>query len=216
MNTKLVMLSGAAVLLSLCSIAQSGKSEISLSEPFQIDSSEYYIFPRFVDDYNRDAYGSGKGYLPGQDYSEIFFYNSRTKETKKLFDDVVLIQSFNPQRYYGYYDERKTEEPPANILPNHIIYLARTDNYNGDKGLDSKDPVYLYISTKAGTDLKRITPVDFNVTHWFTSKDKKIIFVKLQEDTNKNKKFGQGDDDVYYRIDLDNDVSKIKCYPVAL
>ena len=97
-----------------------------------------------------------------------------------------------------------------------IVYLVRTENYNNDNALDSDDPLYLYISGKKGDGLKQITPKGFNVVSWTLSKDKKIILVKVQNDKNKNKKFGNGDDELYYRIDLNDDISKIQCYPINM
>ncbi len=43
-----------------------------------------------------------------------------------------------------------------------------------------------------------------------------MILVKVQNDKNGNKKFGNGDDELYYRIDLDADISKIQCYQVNM
>ena len=43
-----------------------------------------------------------------------------------------------------------------------------------------------------------------------------MIVVKVQNDKNGNKKFGNGDDELYYRIDLDDDISKVKCYQIDL
>jgi hypothetical protein len=43
-----------------------------------------------------------------------------------------------------------------------------------------------------------------------------MLLVKMQKNTNGNKKFGNGDDELYYRVDLDEDISKIKCYQVNL
>ena len=64
--------------------------------------------------------------------------------------------------------------------------------------------------------MKQITPAGFSVISWTISKDKKMILVKLKNDKNRNKKFGEGDDDLYYRIDLDEDLSKVKCYQVNM
>ena len=69
------------------------KDEINFSDPFQIDSSEYFLIPRLVDNDNQEAYGKGKGYLPWGNYSEIFFYNAATKQTKKLFNGQLRIDS---------------------------------------------------------------------------------------------------------------------------
>ncbi len=60
------------------------KEEINFSDPLQIDSSEYFLIPRLVDNDNQDAYGKGKGYLPWGNYSEVFFYNASTKQTKRF------------------------------------------------------------------------------------------------------------------------------------
>jgi hypothetical protein len=57
---------------------------VNFSDPFQIDSSEYYLIPELVDNDNKDAYGKGVGYLSWGDYIDIYFYNSTTKQTKKL------------------------------------------------------------------------------------------------------------------------------------
>lgn len=192
-----------------------GKDEVSFSDPFQIDSSEYFLIPKLIDNDNLQAYGKGKGFLPWGNYSDILFYNSKTNQTKKLFNgQLALITPFNSKRnYYDYGNER---EMPTNILPNHIVLLARIDNFSGDNSLDNEDPLYLFISTKTGENLKQITPKGFNVVSWNISKDKKMILVKAQNDKNGNKKFGPGDDELYFRIDLNNEISKIQCYQINL
>lgn len=192
-----------------------GKDEVNFSDPFQIDSSEYFLIPKLIDNDNQQAYGKGKGYLPWGNYSDILFYNSKTNHTNNLFNgQLALIAPFYSRR--NYYGNDKEQDMPANILPGHIVYLARTDNFSGDNALDTDDPLYLYISTKTGDNLKQITPKGFNVVSWSVSKDKKMILVKGQNDKNGNKKFGNGDDELYYRIDLNNDISKIECYQINL
>ena len=191
------------------------KDEVNFSDPFQIDSSEYFLVPQLVDNDDYPVYGRGKGYLPWGDYKDIHFYNSKTGKSKKLFEGQrVLIQTFTKR--YNYYDQIQAPQIPSNILANHIVYLVRTDNFNGDNALDSDDPLYLYISGKNGENLTQITPKGLNVISWTISKDKKMILVKGQNDKNNNKKFGQGDDQLYYRIDLNDDITKIQCYRVEI
>ncbi len=191
------------------------KKRSIFSDPLQVDSSAYFLIPRLVDDVNKDAYGKGKGYLPWGNYNEIFFYNAATKQTRKLFDkQLALIQPFSSPR--NNYENHKEPDLPPNILPNHIVYIARTDNFNGDNGLDNEDPQYLYISTKTGDNLRQVTPKGLNVISWTLSKDKKIILVKVQHDKNRNKKFGNGDDELYYRVDLQDDVTKVQCEPLHM
>lgn len=190
------------------------KDEINFSDPYQIDSSHCFLIPRLIGNEHTEAYGKGKGYLPWSSYSDINFYNAKTNQTTKLFNgQLAIITPFYSRRYYDYDKEINT---PANILAKHIVYLARTENFNADNGLDSDDPVYLFISTKTGEKLRQITPNGLNVISWTISKDNKMILVKVQNDKNGNKKFGLGDDELYYRIDLDEDISKIQCYKINL
>lgn len=206
--------------VTLCFILALGqkKDDINFSDPFQIDSSEYFLIPKLIDLDNLQAYGKGKGYLPWGDYSDIYFYNSKTNKTRQLFNgQLALIRPFFAKRYYyDYTGNSDNNNGPANILPNHIVYLARTENFNGDNALDTDDPVYLYISSKTGEQLKQITPKGFTVISWSASKDNTMLLVKVRNDKNGNKKFGDGDDELYYRVDLDKDISKIQCYPIPL
>jgi hypothetical protein len=210
------ILSILGVILFLYSSGQK-KTEINYSDPLQVDSSDYFMIPELIDNDNKEAYDKGKGYVMFGNYTDIYFYNAKTNQSKKLFGTTLaLISSFHTARPY-YYDRQDEEsKPPANILPAHIIYLVRTTDYNGDRALDSEDPVYLYLSSKTGEQLTKITPDGMNVLSWTLSRDKRVMLVKLQQDTNGNRKFGQGDDQVYYRVDLDTDITKVKCYPIAL
>jgi hypothetical protein len=205
------------IAILFCSFAAGQKKdEINFSDAFQLDSSEYFLIPRLLDDSNKDQFDKGKGYILWGHYTDILFYNTKTNQAKKLLEGkAALILPFLQKRS-SYYNQEKEPDVSNNILPAHIIYSVTIDDFNGDKVLDSDDPSYLYVSTKTGEQLKQITPNGFNVISWTISKDKKMILVKGQNDKNKNKKFGNGDDQLYYRIDLDNDISKIKCYQVNL
>jgi len=149
-------------------------------------------------------YGKGKGYLPWGNYSDILFYNTKTDQAKKLFNgQLMLIQPFSSISYHA---GSPKEVIPPNFLPNHIIYLARVENYSGDNALDNDDPLYLFISTKTGEGLKQITPKGLNVVSWTASRNKEMILVKVQNDKNGNKKFGNGDEELFYRLDLNTDI----------
>jgi len=188
------------------------KDEVNFADPLQIDSSQYFLIPKVVDEDDKAAYGNGKVIFPWSHYSEMYLYNAETRTSKKMFDGQrALIVPFR-----SLWPKERTTEPPQNFLDKHIVYLVRTENYNKDNGLDFDDPVYLYISTKSGDGLRQITPKGMNVVCWTPSRDRKFILVRLQVDKNGNKKFGNGDDELYYRIDLLNDVAQIKCYPLEL
>lgn len=206
----------AATFLFISVATAQKKDEINFSDAFQLDSSEYFLIPRLLDDSNKDQFDKGKGYIPWGHYTDILFYNTKTNQTKKLFGGRPALIAPFLQKRNSYYTQEKEADVTKNVLPGLIVYSVITDDFNNDKVLDSDDPCYLYISTKTGEQLKQVTPNGFNVLSWTISQDKKIILVKGQTDKNKNKKFGNGDDQLYYRIDLDDDVSKIKCYQVNL
>jgi hypothetical protein len=192
------------------------KDEINFSDAFQLDSSEYFLIPRLLDDSNKDQFDKGKGYVLWGNYTDIIFYNTKANQARKLFEGKSALIAPFLQKRNSYYSQEKESDLSSNILPELIIYSVRSDDFNGDKVLDSDDPSYLYVSTKTGEQLKQITPNGFHVISWTVSKDKKIILVKGQNDKNKNKKFGNGDDQLYYRIDLNDDISKIQCYQLNL
>lgn len=189
------------------------KIETVYSDPMQLDSSEWFMIPVFID---REEESEGLSKVAGWgDYRDIIFYNQRTKETKKLFGDkLAIVEAFRTARYS--YNNGEPAQPSKNTLPNHLVFLARTDNYNEDRVIGYEDPVYLYTCSRSGDNLKQVTPAGVHVLSWTVSKDNKMILVKALNDKSGNKKFGKGDEQVYYRIDLDDDVSKIQCYPVAL
>jgi hypothetical protein len=210
---KNVLLLTAILLFTVSSFSQK-KDEVNFSDPFQIDSSEHFIIPRMIDSENNQLYGKGKGYLSWGSYNDIIFYNAKTNTAKPLFGKTLAIISTFRERTNYYYE--KPKETPANFLDKHIIYLARTENFNNDGALDSEDPLYIFISSKTGEGLRQITPNGLNVISWTISQDKKFILVKMQNDKNGNKKFGQGDDQLYYRIDLHDDIKQIKTYQILL
>lgn len=205
-----------AAILFFSTASSQKKDEINFSDAYQLDSSEYFLIPRLLDDSNKDLFDKGKGYVLWGHYTDLLFYNTKTNQVKKLFQDKLALISPFLQKRSSYYDQEKAPDLSNNILPKHIIYSITTDDFNGDKVLDSDDPSYLYVSTKTGEHLRQITPNGFDVISWTISKDKKIILVKGRTDKNKNKKFGNGDDQLYYRIDLNDDISKIQCYQVNL
>lgn len=208
---KIIVLHVFLMLVSVSSFSQK-KTEINYTEAFQIDSSEFYLIPELIDGDNRNSYG--KIWNTWGNYSNVHIYDAKNNTVKKVFDkQTVLIETFFKRDYYQQTGKDKVSE---NLLPDHIVYLVRTDNFNKDNTLDNDDPAYLFISKRSGDSLTQITPNSFHVMSWTLSVDKKMILVRGKFDKNGNKKFGNGDDDSYYRIDLNDDISKIKCYPIYL
>ncbi len=188
---------------------------VAYSQPMQVDSSDYFIIATIVDKTNKAKYSFGQiGIYRGMgNWTNVLFYNSKTNKTKKLFSNGPIAVGSVTQANYS------TGSMGTNILSaiieNNILFMVRNDEYNNDGIIDEDDPVSVFISTKSGEGLRQITPKDMHVLSWQLSKDKKTIIIKLQKDKNGDKKFTD-EDEIIYQIDMNDDISKIKFYPINI
>lgn len=196
---------------------------INYAPPVQIDSSDYFIIGSLLNKTNKPKYNfDNKNQFDGYDgqikfWTNVLIHSTKEKKIKKMFpsDLVAVYPMQNTMLYvrfdYGYYEPNKML---SGMSADHLIYLVRTDEYNKDGIIDEDDPVYLYVSTKTGEALKQITPVGMSVTNWKMARDGKTIIATIQNDKNNDKKFDD-EDETIYQIDLNEDISKIKCSPVS-
>ena len=61
MKRILMIVSFVAFFFASASAQKVGKDEVNFSDPFQIDSSDYFLIPKLIDNDNQQAYGKGKG-----------------------------------------------------------------------------------------------------------------------------------------------------------
>jgi hypothetical protein len=99
------------------------------------------------------------------------------------------------------------------ILENHIIFLVHDTDLNADGIIDEDDPVSIYVSTRSGDSLRKVSDNELNVVSWSFSRDYKVILFTGQKDNDKDKKF-DGEDHLLFQVDLATDLSKIKSVPV--
>jgi hypothetical protein len=149
-------------------------------------------------------------------WTNVLVLNLKDKKSKKIFPtDLIAIYPVQNTMLYVQFDNVYYE--PRRLISGmsskYIVYLVRTDELNKDGIIDDDDPIYIFISIKAGEHLKQITPNVMNVTNWKLSKDGNAIVATIQKDTNGDKRFDD-EDEIIYQIDLDNDISKIKIQPV--
>lgn len=203
-----------ALILANVSLAQKSGG-VSFADTIQVDSSEYFIIPHHLESDDKQEYGKGKGFFMWGAYTEVSFFNSLTNEVHNIFEGKkVLISAFR-ERYFGYREESPVEKLP-NFLPNHILYMVRSSDYNKDGALDSEDPVYIYVTDKKGKGLRQITPDGFNVLSFKVSTNGKTVMVRAQKDVDGNKKFRPGDEQVYFKLEMNTDIEKIKCLPINI
>ena len=188
---------------------------VSYSQPFQIDSSNYYVFGSMIDKSNKAKYNTNPidiyNFSPLTGWTNILIYNSESKQIKKVFlNNPVLIypvtQVYMNSTYY--YGSHKGNMNSA-VLKNSIAITAKTDEYNKDGIIDEDDPVYLFLCKKDGSNMIQISPKEMNITTWSLSKDGQTMILFAQKIKNADRKF-INEDELLYQIDLNEDFSKIK------
>lgn len=192
---------------------------VNYSQSLQIDSSDYYFIGNYISKANKSKYNftnreSYEGYTPQNlVFSNILIQHIPTKKIVKMFPAGLfaiypILNTVSMNKYdYGYgYIQRGLY---SGMSDKHLIYLAKSDEFNSDGMIDEDDPVGLYISTKKGENFKQLTATNMHVTSWTLSKDSKTIIIVVQEDRNNDKKFND-EDEAIYQIDLTQDIPKMK------
>jgi hypothetical protein len=131
-------------------------------------------------------------------YANILFYNPKTDSIKRLFKEDTYIKPFQLDYIplYSYHNSIYSS--------NWIFYFVKTSDYNNNGEMDNNDPYILYVSDKNGNALKPLTPLNENALSIDIYDKQGFALIKLQQDTNENKKFGYNEwtDFYYVRLDL--------------
>lgn len=171
------------------------KFNIQTKEFFQLDSSDYILFPLAAGETGNGNLSDSRDYKESAtDYWNIIFYNKNTGDHHLLDDKKkMLIHSYNnrnsdynvPQQYYK-----------------KIFYTITAFDYNGDNIFSREDPVYLFVSDTDGKNFRQLTPDNYNLYSWQMIKNTNTLIMVLTKDSNSNKKFDGDDEKVAMSIDL--------------
>ncbi|MGV4413894.1 hypothetical protein [Chryseobacterium sp. T1] len=163
------------------------KLNIQTKNFIEIDSTGILMFPlEMSENKNRDKSYSYKE-MPNNGFWNILFLNSSTNDYHLLTDKKILIVEYDYK--YGREDGVKFSKN----LP-YIFYNVRTNDYNKDKLLNEKDPVYLFISDKAGKNFRQISPDNYSVNSWkYIALNNKVVMT-ASKDSNNNNLFDEKDE----------------------
>jgi len=205
------------VIASTCFGQEKFQNGVSYTNPLKIDTSNYYLTGNLIKKSERNKFNllSNNGYYLAPIWTNVYIFNPETKSAIKMFSNSLNCIYSITTSYPSHYTSSRNITPQSAILKNCILFSVKTDEYNKDGVIDEDDPVSLFITTKSGENLTRITPADMNVTGWSSDDKDKKLFVMLQKDKNGDKKFTD-EDEVLYIIDLNEDFSKIKMTPINL
>ncbi|WP_018477530.1 hypothetical protein [Pontibacter roseus] len=193
-----------ALLLALPLLSQTQKNEKLpryFGEAIAIDSSSTVLIPTR---YNADLLSSNKLALWHDFYANVIFYDMSTDTYKKLFETDTYIRQFTRER--NPIPDSRPEGNPArlnNTSRNWIFYFVKPGDYNKNGRIDNDDPSVLYVSNKAGNKIRALTPEQENAVSMEVYDKQGFALVKMQRDSDNNKRFEGKDRDFYYiRLNL--------------
>ena len=143
-----------------------------------IDSTSIVMYPLTLEDVSGKDDKRLKSYSSDHNngaYWNIAFYDTRTDSAQLLISNrVILINAYQK-------------------LKDRIVYTITAEDYNGDGKLDHNDPQYLFISDLKGKNFKQITPKNIHVRNFQAIGHSATMLIQTLADSNKDKKFGDGD-----------------------
>ncbi|HEY3403142.1 MAG TPA: hypothetical protein VGK59_07135 [Ohtaekwangia sp.] len=163
--------------------------------PILMDSLSTLFIPVL---YNASLFSSEKIAVSGDYYANIIVYDFKVDQYRPLFPRNTFIE---PVTITDYYSRGVTKM--RNRTKDLIFFRVKTVDYTGNKRIDEFDPFVLYVSTRNGTNLKRLTPENENVAGLEIFEKQGFVLVKLQRDSDGDRSFRAVDNAFYFlKIDL--------------
>lgn len=162
----------------------------------EIDSTGILLFPLEMGQNKTEDRDYSYKEMPNNGYWNIIFLNSNTNEYHLLTEKKILILGFD----YKYSDE---EGINTSKKTNHIFYNVRIVDYNKDKLLNEKDPIYLFVSDKFGKNFRQISPNNYSLDNWKYIQNSNKVIMTATKDSNTNNLFDEEDEVSTFEIVLD-------------
>ncbi len=163
----------------------------------EIDSSGILMFPLEMGQSNKSRNSDYKE-IPDGNYWNIIFLDTHTNEYHLLSEQKMLIFSYD----YKYQEKSGIE---SNKDLSHIFYTVRSEDFNQDKLLNRKDPMYLYVSNMKGQNFRQISPKNQHIINWSYVESSNKILMIVQKDSDKNGEFDDYDEILTYELILGED-----------
>lgn len=182
-------------------------TQINLINDYQVTdtANDYILFPLQVNDAKDKTesfslYSKERG--EGSLYWNIIFHNYKTGENNLLEPQKkILIGGYEYRSSYSR-DAYAAGKVETFHQTSYIMYTVYSEDYNGDKKLGTNDPAYVFISNPDGTGFKQISPYGISIMQKDFPKNKQLLLLKGIADSNKDKKFNEEDEQVFYQIDM--------------
>lgn len=212
--------SSEAAASSVAQQAAKAEMRIPVGDPVLIDSSDYVMYPLSLTEIvteEKDEYG-GSYSERATTYWNILFYNPKSKQSHLLTPDKLVINSYKGQNSENLSD---SDGPHKAYLHTYaadkLLYFSATStDFNHDGQLTDTDPTYLFISDKSGEDFQQISPDSLHITGWEIQRNTGKILLQATQDSNHDRKFGEGDESIPYVYDIATKQPAYRAFSPAL
>jgi hypothetical protein len=161
----------------------------------ELDTSGILLFPlAFPSDGDKSYTGSLKSRNESPGYWNFIFSDSKAGTSRLLTRDKILFLDYN-------YNQPTASDVPLPPLP-YLFFSGVATDYNKDKYLTSSDPVYLYVSDRAGNNFHRISPENCSLVRWNRINATDQLLLTVMRDTNRDRAFTEEDETAQIMVDL--------------
>lgn len=175
----------------------SDKMKEYFAEPIMMDTLSTLFIPIL---YDAKLFSSEKIAVFGNYYANILIYDFKVDQYRKLFPRDTFIEPIvlDNIEYSG-----KTWARGKNVSRDWVFYKVKSVDYTGNGKIDELDPTILFVSTRNGTGLKRLTPENEHVISIQFFESQGFALIRLLRDSDGDRSFRGMDKVTYYtKIDL--------------
>jgi hypothetical protein len=149
-------------------------------------AGQLLVFPLNLAGTDNDRSSVSKKYGNGSAAWNYLFYHIQTDTSHLLTDRRLLFTGYHP------------------LNNRFTLYTVTAEDYNQNNLLDEGDPTYLFISDRYGQGFRQLTPPYTHVMGWKYWNNKDLLLVKCIEDNNTDRVYNDKDEQVYFRINLND------------
>lgn len=187
-------------------LAAAEQLRIPLDGPVFIDSSAYVMYPLSLGEIETEGSSDDSSIKYSRAstpfYWNILFYNLKSGQSHLLGKQKMVIHSYSGQETSNSSEASDAGYPRVYAAKELLYFAVTTVDFNHDGQLTSEDPSYLFISAKDGNHFRQISPDSLHVTGWEIHQGTGKILLQTVQDSNHDRKFGAGDENIPYVYDI--------------
>jgi hypothetical protein len=175
---------------------EKSQQNISYGDLIIKEQSDYLMIPVMLTEQEPDKlnqYGLSRSYGKEKKLNNFIFYHKQDGINHLLLNKKAIINSFD------FLEVKSADKPPTR----YWLYRIIEQDTNADKKLNFQDAIVGYISDLSGKNLVQITPNNTQMVNWVVIPSQNALFIKINKDSDNDKKFTEQDQSNFIRVSLD-------------